>query len=147
MTAPSTLEEKPTHVKHIRNYTPINQDRPMPKKKNHYRIRSYINVSFSLDYIQRYRISFKFQTSPFSCAVFRNSLKQHFSTIFVFVGNRVFESQEFTNSCTWRYVPSHLNPADIVSRGTTAQELISSKWSSSGFLSLNPCSLRLLIVY
>lgn len=55
-------------------------------------------------------------------------LKQHSSTLSVFVGNRVSEIQELTNGCNWRYVPSSLNPADIVSRGSTIEELRSSIW-------------------
>uniref|UniRef100_A0A1I8MFD0 DUF5641 domain-containing protein n=1 Tax=Musca domestica TaxID=7370 RepID=A0A1I8MFD0_MUSDO len=55
-------------------------------------------------------------------------LKLHSSTLSVFVGNRISEIQDSTNGCNWRHVPSHLNPADIVSRGSRASELMSSIW-------------------
>lgn len=55
-------------------------------------------------------------------------LKQHSSTLSVFVGNRVSEIQELTNGCTWRHVPTNFNPADVVSRGSTVEELNSSIW-------------------
>ncbi|XP_075170134.1 uncharacterized protein LOC142242443 [Haematobia irritans] len=57
-------------------------------------------------------------------------LKQHSSTLSVFVGNRISEIQDSTSGCNWRHVPSSLNPADIVSRGSTVQELQSSIWFS-----------------
>ncbi|XP_075150712.1 uncharacterized protein LOC142224812 [Haematobia irritans] len=57
-------------------------------------------------------------------------LKQHSSTLSVFVGNRISEIQDSTSDCNWRHVPSSLNPADIVSRGSTVQELQSSIWFS-----------------
>ncbi|GBL82587.1 hypothetical protein AVEN_263675-1 [Araneus ventricosus] len=40
-----------------------------------------------------------------------------------FIGNRVSKIQDLTESCKWRHISSHLNPADIISRGTDPQEL------------------------
>lgn len=37
----------------------------------------------------------------------------------VFVGTRIAEIQELTSGCTWRYVDSHSNPADDLTRGRT----------------------------
>ncbi|XP_037824981.1 uncharacterized protein LOC119613110 [Lucilia sericata] len=66
-------------------------------------------------------------------------LKQHSSTLSVFVGNRVSEIQDLTNGCVWRHVPTQFNPADIVSRGSTVQELASSIWfNGPAFLALDP---------
>ncbi|XP_061719560.1 uncharacterized protein LOC133526796 [Cydia pomonella] len=46
-----------------------------------------------------------------------------------FVRNRVNEIQESTRGQTWSYVPSKLNPADLVSRGMKADDLsISTLW-------------------
>uniref|UniRef100_A0A182WMM9 DUF5641 domain-containing protein n=1 Tax=Anopheles minimus TaxID=112268 RepID=A0A182WMM9_9DIPT len=42
----------------------------------------------------------------------------------VFVKNRVAKIQIATNSCDWHYVPTKLNPADIVSRGLAASKLV-----------------------
>ena len=47
----------------------------------------------------------------------------------VFVANRLAEIERYSNPKSWRYVPSELNPADEVSRGISAQRLItSSTW-------------------
>ncbi|GBN40499.1 hypothetical protein AVEN_491-1, partial [Araneus ventricosus] len=40
-----------------------------------------------------------------------------------FIGNRVSKIQDLTESYKWRHISSHLNPADIISRGTDPQEL------------------------
>ncbi|XP_022804737.1 uncharacterized protein LOC111341954 [Stylophora pistillata] len=42
----------------------------------------------------------------------------------VFIGNRVQEIRERTSPNQWHYVGTKSNPADIASRGTSAQELI-----------------------
>ncbi|XP_036347065.1 uncharacterized protein LOC118756406 [Rhagoletis pomonella] len=55
-------------------------------------------------------------------------LKMHSITLSAFVGNRVSEIQDLTTGAHWRYVPTHSNPADIVSRGCTVAELASSIW-------------------
>lgn len=67
-----------------------------------------------------------------------NQLKQ-------FVRNRANEIQESTSGCTWSYVASKENPADILSRGLKADLISSSKlwWSGPPFLLQNqntwPC--------
>ncbi|GBM21775.1 hypothetical protein AVEN_29221-1 [Araneus ventricosus] len=40
-----------------------------------------------------------------------------------FIGNRVSKIQDLNKDCTWRHISSHLNPANIISRGTAPQEL------------------------
>ncbi|GBN67319.1 hypothetical protein AVEN_205701-1 [Araneus ventricosus] len=40
-----------------------------------------------------------------------------------FIGNRVSKIQDLTESCKWRHISSHLNTADIISRGTNSLEL------------------------
>lgn len=55
-------------------------------------------------------------------------LKLHSSTLNCFVGNRVSELQEQTRDIQWRHVPSKSNPADIVSRGCSAEELPTTIW-------------------
>ncbi|GBN92024.1 Dual specificity protein phosphatase 23 [Araneus ventricosus] len=40
-----------------------------------------------------------------------------------FIGNRVSKIQDLTESCKWRHISPHLNPADVISRGTDPQEL------------------------
>lgn len=40
-----------------------------------------------------------------------------------FVANRVIEINELTQGFTWRHVPTHLNPADLASRGVDPQRL------------------------
>ncbi|KAK7886711.1 hypothetical protein WMY93_026332 [Mugilogobius chulae] len=41
----------------------------------------------------------------------------------VFVGTRIAELQELTETASWRYVPSALNPADDITRGKSLLEL------------------------
>lgn len=55
-------------------------------------------------------------------------LKLHSSTLQCFVANRVSELQENTRGIFWRHVPSKSNPADIVSRGCSAQDLPHTIW-------------------
>ena len=53
-----------------------------------------------------------------------------------FVANRVGEIQTYTNPDQWRHVPTALNPADFLSRGMKATELIENSkwWSGQDFL-------------
>lgn len=53
-----------------------------------------------------------------------------------FVFNRVQKIKEFTRNCAWRHVNSKSNPADIVSRGLSATELINANiwWDGPSFL-------------
>jgi transposase InsO family protein len=53
-----------------------------------------------------------------------------------FVGNRVALIQETTSDATWRHVPSALNPADLISRGTDPTTLSTTAlwWHGPGWL-------------
>nr|CAI5860002.1 unnamed protein product [Callosobruchus analis] len=65
------------------------------------------------------------------------------SKLKVFTANRVAEIQRMTESHQWRYVPTHLNPADLVSRGVTPHELINESnlwWNGPTFLIENSCN-------
>ncbi|XP_075162988.1 uncharacterized protein LOC142235611 [Haematobia irritans] len=57
-----------------------------------------------------------------------------------FVANRVTKIQSLTNNIKWHHVPSQLNPADLLSRGTTADNIISNKLWLNGppFIKLPP---------
>ncbi|XP_075162892.1 uncharacterized protein LOC142235525 [Haematobia irritans] len=50
----------------------------------------------------------------------------------VFVSNRVSQIQSQETPMSWRYVPTELNPADILSRGATPEELLNSPLWSDG---------------
>ncbi|XP_025602297.2 uncharacterized protein LOC112694947 [Athalia rosae] len=53
-----------------------------------------------------------------------------------FVANRVAEIQELAKTCEWKHVPTKDNPADILSRGVTADQLIRNKlwWHGPAWL-------------
>jgi len=52
-----------------------------------------------------------------------------------FVANRVADLQETASEVQWRHVPTDLNPADLISRGVSAQDLPHTMWySGSMFL-------------
>ncbi|UYV61049.1 hypothetical protein LAZ67_1003226 [Cordylochernes scorpioides] len=46
----------------------------------------------------------------------------------VFVRNRVREIQATTNLNDWRFVPSQLNPVDLLSRGCPPSQFVQSRW-------------------
>ncbi|XP_037941449.1 uncharacterized protein LOC119674385 [Teleopsis dalmanni] len=48
------------------------------------------------------------------------------STFNTFVSNRISRIQHFTEGMTWHHVPTDMNPADILSRGATPNELVKS---------------------
>ncbi|GFS45063.1 DUF1758 domain-containing protein [Trichonephila inaurata madagascariensis] len=53
-----------------------------------------------------------------------------------FIANRVSKIQRLTETCVWTHVPTHLNPADIVSRGLHPRDLPDSDlwWRGPPFL-------------
>lgn len=57
----------------------------------------------------------------------------------VFVSNRIAEIQRLTKDCTWRHVPSEQNPADPISRGMIASQILEDKlWHGPYFLLMAP---------
>ena len=47
-----------------------------------------------------------------------------------FVRRRVEVIKSASKGCSWRYVPSKMNPSDVISRGTTMNVLIDSHWNN-----------------
>ncbi|CAK9809095.1 hypothetical protein ANTQUA_LOCUS5879 [Anthophora quadrimaculata] len=64
-------------------------------------------------------------------------ISHHPSRWKMFVANRVAKIQSLVPSATWRYVPSHENPADCASRGLFADELVTHPlcWNGPDWLS------------
>ncbi|GBM56072.1 hypothetical protein AVEN_263000-1 [Araneus ventricosus] len=62
-----------------------------------------------------------------------NTPANHLKT---FIANRVSKVQRLTENCCWTHVPSHLNPADLVSRGLSPRDLPELKlwWNGPSFL-------------
>ncbi|GFY57570.1 integrase catalytic domain-containing protein [Trichonephila inaurata madagascariensis] len=56
-----------------------------------------------------------------------------------FVSNRVHEIQDLTNPQNWRFVKGEQNPADIVSRSCSAEELLKNRrlWHGPHWLTLS----------
>lgn len=54
----------------------------------------------------------------------------------IFVSNRIRQILDLTTASMWHHIPSHLNPADIASRGSTPQDLIHQPlwWHGPDFL-------------
>ncbi|GFU74766.1 integrase catalytic domain-containing protein [Trichonephila clavipes] len=46
----------------------------------------------------------------------------------VFVANRVKEIRQLTQIQSWKYVPGNMNIADLLSRGCSPRQMLSSKW-------------------
>ncbi|GFV99666.1 integrase catalytic domain-containing protein [Trichonephila clavipes] len=46
----------------------------------------------------------------------------------VFVANRVKEIRQLTQIQSWKYVPGNMNIADLLSRGCSPQQMLSSRW-------------------
>ncbi|XP_055911761.1 uncharacterized protein LOC129945849 [Eupeodes corollae] len=65
-------------------------------------------------------------------------ISTHSSKLSTFVGNRVAEIQEKSKGITWRHVPTEFNPADIVSRGSSVEELRNSYWFAGPPFLLKP---------
>ncbi|GBN43931.1 hypothetical protein AVEN_254610-1 [Araneus ventricosus] len=62
-----------------------------------------------------------------------NTPANHLKT---FIANRVSKVQRLTENCCWTHVSSHLNPADLVSRGLNPRDLPELKlwWNGPSFL-------------
>uniref|UniRef100_A0A2H1VWV5 SFRICE_018011 n=1 Tax=Spodoptera frugiperda TaxID=7108 RepID=A0A2H1VWV5_SPOFR len=58
-----------------------------------------------------------------------------------FVANRVAEINELTDSSSWRYVPTDQNPADLISRGVSPDQITNLNlwWSGPNFLIQPEC--------
>ncbi|XP_065094041.1 uncharacterized protein LOC135714581 [Ochlerotatus camptorhynchus] len=49
------------------------------------------------------------------------------NVLHTYVSNRVSEIQKLTPNCSWKYIPTDENPADLISRGERPKKLLESK--------------------
>jgi len=70
-------------------------------------------------------ISTIFWTDSSTALAWINRGEQQWGT---FVRNRVHEIKSLSESSSWRHVPGKLNPADLPSRGCSAEHLLKSRW-------------------
>ncbi|XP_073841380.1 uncharacterized protein [Musca autumnalis] len=59
-------------------------------------------------------------------------IREQPSNFNVFVSNRVSRIQSITSTMKWHYVPTNLNPSDILSRGASPTELLNSRLWKQG---------------
>lgn len=65
----------------------------------------------------------------------------------VYVSNRVAEIQRLTNDCDWRHIPTHMNPADSISRGMLASQFLQDEmWIHGPSFMTNPTERPEVIV-
>lgn len=57
-----------------------------------------------------------------------------------FVANRIAKIQTITEGCRWNHVPGTQNPADLISRGITPQEILKNRfwWQGPAWLQEDP---------
>lgn len=69
----------------------------------------------------------------------KSNLESNQTKLPIFEANRVSKIQELSSSLNWYYVPTQLNPADIVSRGLLASELVNCSfwWNGPEFLTMD----------
>ena len=81
-----------------------------------------------MSWITRRSVSFSGQTAMQAVFGYVNNDAKRFH---VYVANRVQQIRNLTDPSSWYYVESHSNPADEVSRGLTAKQLLEcSRWLS-----------------
>lgn len=63
-------------------------------------------------------------------------IKKAPNTLHTYVSNRVAEIQKLTQCCSWKYIPTNENPADLISRGEHPKKLIESNiwWNGPSML-------------
>lgn len=83
-------------------------------------------------------VRYKFNSIVHSCdsSVVLAWLRGSPTKLKTFVANRVGEILDTTQPSSWRYVPTSSNPADLISRGASANQLHDSElwWSGPTFL-------------
>lgn len=86
--------------------------------------------------IQALEISFEKIICWSDSSIVLNWLQMQSTILQTFVANRVAQIQQLAGSYMWRHVPTSDNPADLLSRGLSADRLTSSElwWNGPSFL-------------
>ncbi|KAK9720556.1 Pao retrotransposon peptidase [Popillia japonica] len=83
-----------------------------------------LSVQLCLKALMAFNLSFNSITFWCDSTIVLSWIATESSKLKTFVANRVSKIQRFSKLSQWRYVPSHENPADIISRGLNPDEII-----------------------
>ena len=87
-------------------------------------------LSGKIDYTLRRELELSLNSSYFwvDSELVLKYIKNENRRFQVYVGNRVATIQQLTEPAQWNHIPGEDNPADVISRGQTVNQLDLTKW-------------------